>query len=523
MEIIENFESIFSELEYDFKNRPERREIWENCAKQVIGLMDHGNIGLVGETGSGKTMVAFLVILAMQKKVIFFAPERLLAQRHHRLLNKLSGEKIRCETITGAHRIRDWSNQVKVTFATPKAFVNDLQNGIARLEDYALIIKDEFHFTVGDHAYNRIAELARQKKIRVLDLSASPGDTREKIEEIKNNCQIVNWVFLQVDVPNKSINKIEIPLSPALEEIDEKFSDLLNGILKDLNDLNLDFRLENDYLSMQAIDELKRHIEQFKGCSEYYQAQSYISEYCLLKIAQKRALTVSYYAFLEFVNGFYQKRSKAAVRLLEKRKFQQIMDLAKKNIIDHPKVKMLTQVCLSHKNAGLNAIVFDNLIVNIKYLSQMIRACGLRSEPVYSAKSSRKKMARNQSVIEQMSKGELDYIFSTSMLQHGHDMRSVNAVFHYTIPERGIDELQRSGRTGREFPGMRVYFTLDHKLDNIPFHKSLNSVRFMQNWVRENADNVPLAQQLVLPRRKTVRKKVCLHTLPLFGQDPLKK
>ena len=75
---------------------------------------------------------------------------------------------------------------------TPQVLQNDLISGLYSLEDVSLIIFDECHRAVGDYAYVFIAKkyTGTPKGHQILGITASPGSTQEKINEISQNLYI---------------------------------------------------------------------------------------------------------------------------------------------------------------------------------------------------------------------------------------------------------------------------------------------------------------------------------------------
>ncbi|GAJ13475.1 unnamed protein product, partial [marine sediment metagenome] len=88
----------------------------------------------------------------------------------------------------------------KIAFMTPQVLQNDIISNLYSLDDVSLIIFDECHRSVGDYAYCFIAKkyVETAKNHQILGLTASPGSTEEKINEIKNNL-FVEHVEIRTD------------------------------------------------------------------------------------------------------------------------------------------------------------------------------------------------------------------------------------------------------------------------------------------------------------------------------------
>src|SRR3989344_4230268 len=207
-------------LKLDF-SKMQPREYQVRAAK---ALLEKGNALVVMPTALGKTFVAVLAMAKLlsanpKSRFLFLAPTKpLVTQQANRLEELLS---IKAEAVTGEmapEQRRKLYASVQLLVATPQTIENDL--GHVGLADFALVVFDEAHRTVGDYAYVPIAKQAVLAGCRILALTASPSAEREKIDEIRGHLGIkhveikneededvrdyvnkveVNWVF--VDLP----------------------------------------------------------------------------------------------------------------------------------------------------------------------------------------------------------------------------------------------------------------------------------------------------------------------------------
>jgi ERCC4-related helicase len=167
------------------KSSIEYREYQINLAKQAIAE----NCLVVLPTGLGKTTVALQVIseFLIKRKggVLFLAPTRVLAHQHYEFLkNNLLIDDI--ALITGEDlvnkRKKSWVNSV--ICATPEIVKNDLDRQLVSTQQFALIIFDEAHRTIGDYAYAGIAERFANMNIRIIGMTATLPSEKEKASEI---------------------------------------------------------------------------------------------------------------------------------------------------------------------------------------------------------------------------------------------------------------------------------------------------------------------------------------------------
>ncbi|MFX1557811.1 MAG: DEAD/DEAH box helicase, partial [Promethearchaeota archaeon] len=171
-----------------------RRKYQENI---FINCLNR-NCLVVIPTGLGKTVVGLM--LAVQRleekresKIIILAPTKPLVNQHYKSfldLTEIAPENLKSITGTTSPEEREkiWDD-VKIAFMTPQVLQNDIISNLYTLKEVSLIIFDECHRAVGDYAYCFIAKkyIEDSKYPQILGLTASPGSTEEKINEIKKS------------------------------------------------------------------------------------------------------------------------------------------------------------------------------------------------------------------------------------------------------------------------------------------------------------------------------------------------
>ena len=177
-----------------------------------------GNTLVYLPTGSGKTLVAAMVLSCMKKlnpdKLMVFLVDRipLVYQQSHYI--KAQVPDLRVETLVGEMEApqqkavhKALANQeIDVLVLTHQIFLNFLaeeKNPITRISDISVLVFDEAHHCHGNHLYNQIMEYYRRTqedrfKPVVLGLSASPAGeatverTTEKLQDLLHNlsCEV---------------------------------------------------------------------------------------------------------------------------------------------------------------------------------------------------------------------------------------------------------------------------------------------------------------------------------------------
>ena len=192
-----------------------------------------GNTLVYLPTGSGKTLIAAMVMSCMKKlnpsKVMVFLVDRvpLAYQQSEKIKSQLTGltvetlvGEMESPQIGGVHK-RLADNKVDVLILTHQIFLNFLaaeDSPPIRLSDVSVLVLDEAHHCSGHHPYNKIMAYYKTTpnwfKPVVLGLSASPAGelkvekTSKKLKKLLENldCKIAmpieSDLLLHVNIPN---------------------------------------------------------------------------------------------------------------------------------------------------------------------------------------------------------------------------------------------------------------------------------------------------------------------------------
>ena len=179
------------------------REFQEAIAASALKRDKEGNpvsTMVVLPTGVGKTMIGAMVAdrLLEGGKVLFIGHTGPLVRQQAKYFKSLFdlpdgeivsivGSKLRPEK-----RGEIYSSGAKIIFATSQSVAKDIESGRLSLKGYSCLISDETHHTVGRHSHHVAAKEAIKCGVPRLALTASPGDTLEKIVEVMSNLKINN-------------------------------------------------------------------------------------------------------------------------------------------------------------------------------------------------------------------------------------------------------------------------------------------------------------------------------------------
>ncbi|MEA2046310.1 MAG: DEAD/DEAH box helicase [Euryarchaeota archaeon] len=440
-------------------------------------------------TGLGKTVVALLVTLVRldRGKVLFMAPTRPLVEQHTSFLKNVLVAPSVVVQFTGEtppeRRMEMW-DEARIIVSTPQVIENDLLSRRISLRDVSCVIFDEAHRAVGNYAYVYIAQ-RYEKEGRdglVLGITASPGSSAEKIDEICSNLRIsrveaktdqdpdvVPFVHqtevevVKVTVP-KEILQLRNLLEDVLEQRIEALSrlDLSGGTTKQLQRAS-----KKELLDMQK--RLRTSIAR-EPTPSLYQAVSVLAEVLKLKHAVELAETQgteSLAKYLERLDMEARSRggSKAAKRIAEDPRFREAVYTLERLDVDHPKlmaVKDLVEEQLKTKDDSL-IMVFTNYRDTATSVLEFLEGSGEgQVRPVrFVGQASRVSDAglsqkQQTEILQQFREGTYNVLIATSVGEEGIDIPATDMVLFYEPVPSEIRSIQRKGRTGRARAGRVV-------------------------------------------------------------------
>ncbi|MFX1388921.1 MAG: DEAD/DEAH box helicase [Promethearchaeota archaeon] len=477
------------------KNTVSRREYQETI---FINCLNKNSLVVI-PTGLGKTIIALMLTVhrlteIKDSKVIILAPTKPLVEQHFKSFKQLT--KIPEEllvSLTGSiapeKRKELWDN-IRVAFMTPQVLQNDIISGLYSINDVSLMIFDECHRAVGDYAYCFLAKKYTDlsKNSQILGLTASPGSTEGKINEIKEN------LF---------INHIEIRT--------EKDSDVKPYIHKVDNEW-IKIKLPNEFLEIRKILE-----EKLKESYKYLKEIDLIGSYDIMKITRKDVLKLNnvinrrisntrendekFQMFkakklasnairlshmielietqgISALNDYLLKNeekikkntaNKSLKELFSDKDFKRIKNLAlelKTKGIVHPKIEELREILTNQieENPQSRILVFChfrdtvNNIVNFFHEDDIIKMHKFVGQ---ATRGSDKGLTQKEQIelLRDFKDGFYNTLVGTSVAEEGLDIEECDLVIFYDVVPSAIRSIQRRGRTGRKKEG-KIYILM---------------------------------------------------------------
>lgn len=494
-----------------------RKEELENfridSAIKSLDILKTGNVGIIADTGTGKTPISFIDILMHKTenenhRVLFLVPRRSLAYQHEKLFHKVEPDgSTQTAVFIGGVKMKDrkwYDKRKKIIFATPQMFMNDVKRGIADIEFFDDIVMDEFHHSQGNYDYVKIAELADQYHKKIIGLSASPGNTEEKINKLKKSSHISNFIRVEVKTPKKLEDVIFAEPDKTLLSIEQQFFKLFSAVEKRLEQNDIFLARKREDLGQYLLDgklsilektlhyetirekELKMIGKSIDTMPQYepkkWKALMWYAVYRKLKHAYSVCITESYVTFLTYVEKIKKDKTKASEKILASKVFQNIISLSEEHKNEHPKILALIKNARYLYRLKMKTIIFVGEKVTGEYIKEIMNEKIPISEVVFGGQKNAKKQLET---IEKLKDGGLMFLISTSVIEEGLHVQEVDAVVHYSMPMTEISRIQRNGRTARIETGNVIFVVLNHSFDKALYWMTFRGEQSMKNLLEK--------------------------------------
>jgi len=471
------------------QNQILRRDYQENI---FINCLNR-NCLVVIPTGLGKTIIALM--LAVQKlsenpnsKVIFLAPTKPLVEQHYKLfldLTTLPEESLKTLTgTTSPEKRKDLWQDILVAFMTPQVLQNDLISNLYSITDVSLIIFDECHRAVGNYAYCFIAKkyVSLTNKSQILGLTASPGSTREKVIEIKDNL-LIEHIEIRTDKDldvkpyiHKVDNEwIKIKLPDEFLEIKRILTEKLKSFYKWLKQNELINTYDINKITrknlLQLNNKVNRMISTTRADGEkfiLFDAKKILANAIRLSHMTELIGTQGINALQEYIMKNEDKilknvANKSLKELFQDKDIKRVKNLTLSILsrgIVHPKLEKLKEILQDQliDNKISRILVFChfrdsvNNIVRFFENDELIKAHKFVGQ---QSKGSDKGLTQKEQIklLEDFKEGIYNTLIGTSVAEEGLDIAECDLVVFYDVVPSAIRHIQRRGRTGRKKEG----------------------------------------------------------------------
>jgi Fanconi anemia group M protein len=491
----------------------EAREYQKRIAEVAVST----NTLVVLPTGLGKTIVAILVASEMlqkypESKVMVLAPTRPLVLQHSRsFAAQLDLPRGSMATLTGTvdpgERELLWMRS-RVIFATPQTVYNDVRHGRVSLQDVVLAVFDEAHRSVKDYTYTKLATAYRETAMRprIMGLTASPGASRERINEIKRNLYIEAVEARSEEsedvkgyVEKTDMATIRVRVPDEYYETTLRLRELYNDKVKKL--LSGGF-LRSNRVSKKALLDARTAISarlkaaQASGGQKGYifgaiinQAQAVAILHALEMIETQGASPL-----LRYLQKMHDRpdKGKAISSLTRDPKWLKVEgEAARIASIPHPKISVMLDVVKHQlqRKPDSKVIVFTQYRDTIEDIVKALEKQGLSARRFVGQSDREGNRGMDQQLqtqtLDLFRKGEFKVLVSSSIGEEGLHVPDVDLVVFYEAVPSEIRYIQRRGRTGRTTEGRVVILLAEGTVDEAYYYSTLLKENRMKELVRQ--------------------------------------
>jgi len=448
-------------------NSIEIREYQTNLANDV----KNQNCLIVLPTGLGKTTIALQVIVDYMQNgtggVLFLAPTRVLVNQHYEFLkeNLLIAD---IGIVTGedllSKRKKKWMNSV--VCATPEITKNDFARNMVSPNQFALVVFDEAHRTVGDYAYSIIAKYFQNTDTRILAMTATLPSEKEKAKEIVTRLRIKNLIERSDESPDVKpyIQKTEtewvrVDLTKEMKAIQMCIKLALEERYKELRKNGL--RLSDNKSLSQLLNARQYVLTQNRRSAKPLFTAIRITY--ALNIFEAHGIT----PFLKFCDRTKEKKGAGIKDLFETDpNFTRAISLAKNqqsNGLEHPKIDRLVDILHDVKS---KVLIFSSYRDSVNVIHQKLLDMNISAE-ILIGKSGETGLKQKKQIetVQRFRDGVTKALIATRVGEEGLDISEVNLVIFYDNVPSSIRFVQRKGRTGRKDRGRLVVLIAKNTID----------------------------------------------------------
>ena len=448
-------------------NSIEIREYQTNLANDV----KNQNCLIVLPTGLGKTTIALQVIVDYMQNgtggVLLLAPTRVLVNQHYEFLkeNLLIAD---IGIVTGedllSKRKKKWMNSV--VCATPEITKNDFARNMVSPNQFALVVFDEAHRTIGDYAYSIIAKYFQNTDTRILAMTATLPSEKEKAKEIVTRLRIKNLIERSDESPDVKpyIQKTEtewvrVDLTKEMKAIQMCIKLALEERYKELRKNGL--RLSDNKSLSQLLNARQYVLTQNRRSAKPLFTAIRITY--ALNIFEAHGIT----PFLKFCDRTKEKKGAGIKDLFEiDPNFTRAISLAKNQQSDgleHPKIDRLVDILHDVKS---KVLIFSSYRDSVNVIHQKLLDMNISAE-ILIGKSGETGLKQKKQIetVQRFRDGVTKALVATRVGEEGLDISEVNLVIFYDNVPSSIRFIQRKGRTGRKDKGRLIVLIAKNTID----------------------------------------------------------
>lgn len=483
--------------------------------KAIAETAGKKNTLVVLPTGMGKTLIAVLVAVKRlnqypESKILILSPTRPLSAQHKKSFENFTSinpEEIILLTgkIKPEDRIKLYK-EAKVIIATPQTIENDLENSRIDLKDFSFVVFDEAHRAVKDYSYPYVAKkyLLQSTNRLILGLTASPGATRERINDICDNL-FIKAVEIRTEV-DVDVEKYVQPIEKEFVYVDfpeefQKIKNLLEEALKD----DLYWLKEHHYIPIykppkkMLLELQKKIVEKYiHGSKNYALFWAMIRTISAVKIEHATELLETQgIAFLyDYLMRLGKSKKMADKRIMKDPRMREAVKIVEElhaKGVNHPKLEKIGDLVkdILKENPQAKIIIFANYRATVDRINELLRNKDIKSEILIgqTVKEGRGLTQEQQiETLKRFSSGMFNVLVTSSIGEEGLDIVATNhAVFYEPVPSE-IRTIQRRGRVGRQITGKVIFLITKGTRDEAYYFASFQKEKKMKRILYKMKD-----------------------------------
>ncbi|MCL4324068.1 MAG: DEAD/DEAH box helicase family protein [Candidatus Thermoplasmatota archaeon] len=466
------------------------------------------NLLIVLPTGLGKTAIAIRVMAQYlqedpRRAVLFMAPTRPLVEQHARFVQetlKVPPPVVWTGVLTPGRR-QVGSLEGKVVVATPQVIANDLASGSLDITQFSLIVFDEVHRATGNYPYVAIADAYRNSSAgRILGMTASPGNSLEKIREVMDALSVrpsglevrdgaeedvgryihgVQIEQVHVDAPQNLLDAARL-LRDSLDRTARALQD--SGYLSSRENVTRRTLLDAGARLRSAVEGHRMRGEKIPpGIWQAVSRQSVAMKLThAIELIETQGID-SLERYIDRMTKESKSRSPSTRMFLGDANVQLALEALRQAKSEHPKIAEAVRLVKDEIlwRQGAKVILFthyrDTADIMVHQLLALhepqivpARFVGQASHGKEDAGLSQKEQVR---ILEDFKEGRINCLVATSVAEEGLDIPATDLVIFYEPVPSEIRTIQRRGRTGRSRAG-RVVLLLTRGTQDVSTHFS---------------------------------------------------
>ncbi|KAF7840248.1 endoribonuclease Dicer-like protein 3a [Senna tora] len=455
-----------SSMDMDMDPRKYQLEVFQVARdKNTIAVLD---------TGSGKTLIALMLIkhiaqsinsTAPKKLILFLAPTVHLVNQQFNIIKHHTNFEV--EEYYGAKgvdtwNLKSWEKEISdhdVLIMTPQILLDALRKAFLRIETVCLLIIDECHRATGNHPYAKIMKEFYHKaneKPKIFGMTASPVikkgasstmDCKGQISELENILDseiytIEDRTEMEVYIPSakegcRYYDQAQFPAMSLKLRIEALWSES-DALLSELQR-----SMQSNYNNVD---------DKFKALHKRMSNELAKSLYCL----EDLGLLCAYEAVKVCLENFPNMEEDHEVyRKAHKNLFEVEFDFTEAVNLGYisPKLHELIQIFQSFgESSQVLCLIFVERIVAAKVIERFVKKVSQLSHLTVSyltgSNTSNDSLApkRQKETLDSFRSGKVNLLFTTDVIEEGIHVPNCSCVIRFDLPKTVRSYVQSRGR-----------------------------------------------------------------------------